>query len=73
MRYKALKKVTKDYDEIWSKERETDEIQINTHGVEIDITEQQVGVPLQQPYVNIYIDGITYSMNWDVFLNKIKS
>jgi hypothetical protein len=73
MRYKTLKRITKYYDEIWSKERAADEIQINTHGVEIDITEQQVGVPLPQPNVNIYIDGITYSMNWNVFLSKIKS
>ncbi len=73
MKYKTLKRITKYYDEIWSKERAADEIQINTHGVEIDITEQQVGVPLPQPNVNIYIDGITYSMNWDVFLSKIKS
>lgn len=73
MKYKTLKRITKYYDEIWSKERAADEIQINTHGVEIDITEQQVGVPLPQPNVNIYIDGITYSMNWDVFLSKIKA
>lgn len=73
MQYKALQRITKDYDSIFSKERTTDEIEIKTYGTVIVIEEHQMGMPLFQPHISITTGGITYCMDWDVFLNKIKS
>lgn len=40
MKYKTLKRVAKNYNEIHTRERETDEIHIESNGVYIEITEQ---------------------------------
>lgn len=73
MKYKALKRVTKGYDEIFTKEKETKELQINIKDkITIHFEEHQVGIDLSEPYVNIAIpNGYSYSMDLSEFIKLI--
>ena len=64
MKYKTFKKCTKDFEEIYTKEKETKAIEIELDGINIFITEQQLGSPLKEPHIEISVaDGYTYSMD----------
>ena len=78
MKYKFFKRITRNYEEKFSKEKKTDEIHIDVNGVKIYITEHQCGYSLDKPYVTIFIpkeysnyNGIgSYSMDFDTFIKK---
>ena len=69
MNYKVLKRVTKNYDEEFSKEQQTDEIEILVGDVVINITEQQCGMKVE-PHVRIYAKDYLYSMDFDTFIKN---
>lgn len=69
MNYKVLKRVTKNYDEEFSKEQQTDEIEILVGDVIINITEQQCGMKVK-PHVRIYAKDYLYSMDFDTFIKN---
>lgn len=72
MKYRFLKRVTKNYDEKFSKEKKTDEIRLNVNGVVISIAEHQVGIPLDEPYIHISIpNGYSYGMDFNTFVKKL--
>ena len=71
MKYKVFKRVTRKYEEKFSRERQTDEMHINVNGVEIHIIEQQAGYPLDKAYVHVRIpNGYGYDMDFDTFIKK---
>ena len=71
MKYRAFKKC-KDYEDIFTKENETKELQIELDGIKIYIVEHQFGIPLKEPFVQIDIrDGISYGMDLSEFIKKI--
>lgn len=73
MKYRVFKKC-KDYEDIYSKEKETKELQIELDGIKIYIMEHQFGMPIKEPYMEIVIkDGWSYSMNLSQFIKKIKT
>ena len=73
MQYKSLKRVTKSYSEIFTEKEETYEIHIKVKGIDIYIIEQQCGIPLQTPQINIHVPykHCTYSMDLNTFLKRI--
>lgn len=71
MKYKTLKKVAKKFDEIHTREKETEEIHIESGGVYIEITEQQVGLPLQEPHIYIAKGYVSVSMDMSTFLKRV--
>ena len=72
MKYKAFKKITKLYEEIFTKEKETKELAIDLNKISIYIAEHQFGIPLEEPHVEICIKGIcSYSMDLSTFIKKI--
>lgn len=73
MKYKVFKRCKK-YREIYTKEKETKEIQIELNGIAIYIAEHQMGLPLNEPWVDIFIkDGCSYSMDLSTLIKKIIS
>ena len=78
MKYKVFKRVTRKYEEKFSKEKQTEEIHIKVNGVEIHIAEQQCGYPLDEPHVTIFVpkeygcyDGVdSYSMSFETFIKE---
>lgn len=73
MKYKVFKKCKK-YQEIYTKEKETKEIQIKLDRIAIYITEQQMGLPLNEPWVDIFLKGgCSYSMDLSTLIKKITS
>ena len=74
MKYKVLKRVTRNYDEKFSREKQTDEMHINVRGIGIIITEQQCGHSLSEPHITIYApNGCVYEMDFNTFINKVTS
>lgn len=76
MIYKVLKRVTKGFEEIFTKEKQTQEIHLKIGDSRIYITEQQVGdvfSPPHPPHIEIYVPEkqITYGMDYNAFLDKI--
>lgn len=63
MKYKTFKKCTEDFEEIYTEEKETKAIEIEVDGINIFITEQQLGLPLGKPHIEISVKGCTYSMS----------
>ena len=64
MKYKTLNQVTKDYEEKFSKNKQTDEIHVTTiNGIEIDIIEQQCGHLLNEAYIRITTEQCSYGMS----------
>ena len=71
MEYKILKRVTKNYDEKFSKERQTNEIHLSVGGVKVFITEQQMGCALNKPHIMIWVpNGYSYCMDFDTFIKN---
>lgn len=71
MKYKAFKKC-KDYKDIFTKENETKELQIELGGINIYIVEHQFGISLKEPFVLINTkDGVSYGMDFSEFIKKI--
>ena len=74
MKYRAFRKCTKDYEEIYTKEKETKELQIELDGIKIYITEHQVGIPIKEPHVEILIKNeCGYSMDLSTLIKKIRA
>lgn len=76
MFYKVLKRVTKGFDEIFTKEKQTHEIHLRIGDSIIHITEQQVGSvfsPPHPPQIEIYVPDkqCSYGMDYNTFLEKI--
>lgn len=72
MKYKVFKRVTRKYEEKFSKEKKTDEIHINVNGAKISIAEHQLGSPIDEPYVHISIpNGYSYGMDFNTLIGII--
>ena len=72
MKYKSFKKC-KNYKDIYTKEKETKELQIELDGVSILVAEHQYGMPINEPYVEIRIKGCTHCMSLSTFIKKIRA
>lgn len=71
MKYKAFKKFnTKNYDEIYTKEKETKAIKIEVDGTIILIEEQQFGSPIK-PHITIFHENGSYSMNFSTLIEIV--
>lgn len=72
MRYEVLKRVTRNFEEKFSKEKQTNEIHININGFDIFITEQQCGYLISEPHVTIFVpNGYSYGMDFNTFIKKL--
>ena len=72
MKYQILKRVTKDYEEVFTKERKIEEIHISIKDVDITITEQQLGNKFNEAEIIIDLpNNYTYVMDWSTFIKKI--
>ena len=73
MKYRAFKKCTKDYDEKFTREKETKELQIDIKDrILIHFEEHQLGIDLNEPHVDIAISGgYSYSMDLSEFIKRI--
>ena len=73
MKFRAFKKC-KNYEDIFTKEKETKELQIELDGIKVLIIEHQFGSLLKEPYVEISIkDDCSYGMVLSEFIKKIKA
>lgn len=71
MKYKTFKKFNKkNYDEIYTKEKETKAIQIETGGTIILIEEQQLGSPIK-PHITIFTENGSHSMNLSTLIKSL--
>ena len=70
MKFEVYKRTKKNYMPIFEKERETQEISIYIDDMTIHITEHQYGEKLNEPYVDVYIDGVLHSMNLRRFVKN---
>ena len=73
MKYRAFKRCTKGYDEKFTREKETKELQIDIKDrIIIHFKEHQLGTDLKEPYVNIAIpSGYSYGMDLSEFIKRI--
>lgn len=73
MKYRAFKKCTKDYDEKFTREKETKELQIDIKDkIRIHFEEHQLGMDLNEPHVTFHIPGgYSYSMDLSEFIKRI--
>lgn len=73
MKYRAFKRCTKGYDEKFTREKETKELQIEIKDrITIDFEEHQCGMDLNEPHVDIAIPGgYSYSMDLSEFIKRI--
>lgn len=75
MRYKALKRVTKGYDEIFTKNKETDEIHVVIGGssaeIDIYIINQQCGRQLDTPQIILSNKNGSYEIKLEELINKL--
>lgn len=73
MKYRAFKKCTKDYDEKFTREKETKELQIDIKDrIIIHFEEHQLGMDLNEPHVDIAIPGgYSYGMDLSEFIKRI--
>lgn len=73
MKYRAFKKCTKDYDEKFTREKETKELQIDIKDrIVIHFEEHQLGIDLNEPHVDIAISGgYSYSMDLSELIKRI--
>ena len=71
MKYQTFKKFReKDYNEIYTKEKETKSIIIDVDGVYIRIDEQQFGSPIK-PHIEISVKGCSYCMNVSELIKRL--
>lgn len=71
MKYKVFKKCTKDFESIFTEEKEVKEIQIQFDGINITITEHQLDIPLKNPCVMIETEQGGCYMNLSTLIEKI--
>lgn len=73
MKYRAFKRCTKGYDEKFTKEKETKELQIEIKDrIAIHFEEHQFRMDLNEPHVDISIPGgYSYSMDLSEFIKRI--
>lgn len=72
MKYEVFKRITKKYEEKFSREKQTEEMHIDVNGVEIYITEHQCGYPISEPHITIFApNGYSYSMDFNTFIKKV--
>ena len=73
MKYKTLKRITRKFDQVYSKQKETKEITIELDdNTTLYITEHQMGTPIKEPYITIGIeDRGSYSMDLSTFIKTI--
>ena len=72
MKYRAFKRCRK-YTEIYTREKETKELQIDLDKVNICIAEHQYGLPIDEAWVDIRVKGdCAYSMSLKTLIAKIK-
>lgn len=69
MTYKTFKKF-KNYDEIYTKEKETKSIIIEVDGLFIRIDEQQFGTPIK-PHIEIGTKGRCHCMNVSELIKRL--
>ena len=71
MKLKTYKKTNKNYEDIFEKEKETKEVQLQIGDYELIIAEHQIGMALKEPHVVIITNDCTYSMDFNSFIEKI--
>jgi hypothetical protein len=70
MKYRALKKITKNYDTKYTKEASTREMHLTFGNCNIRIIEQQYGV-VHTPQVEIITSKCTYNISLNDLIHKI--
>jgi hypothetical protein len=70
MTYRALKKITKNYDTKFTKESSTREMHLTFGNCDIHIIEQQYGV-VHSPQVEIVTSKCTYCISLNDLIHKI--
>lgn len=74
MKVKTYKKTNKHFEDIYTKKKETKEVEIELeNGWIINITEHQLGDPLQVPQIFIHTNKGSYEMNLNTLVYKISS
>lgn len=72
MRYKTLERVNDDYEEVFSEEQASEEMQIEVDGCRITISEQQCGNPVKPAWISFLApDGVEHGMDFETFVKKI--
>lgn len=73
MKVKLYKKTTKDYDDIFTKPKETKEIQMEINDYIISIQEHQLGMDLDEPWVILRHkeDGYVMSMSFSLLIKRM--
>ena len=61
---------TRDYESVFTKEKEIKEIELCIGDFILHITEQQCGVALDKPYITIITNDGTYSMDFETFIKN---
>ena len=70
MKYRALKKITKDYDTKYTKAAETREMHLTFGNCDVHIIEQQYGVT-HSPQLEIVTSKATYCISLNDLIHKI--
>lgn len=70
MKLKQLKKVKKDFEEVYE-ESETKQIKIEIGDCYLFITEQQAELDLEQPYVILSTPKASYHMDFEHFISQL--
>lgn len=73
MKYKVFKKCNKNYEEIYTREKETKEVQLDLDKVRILITEHQCGIPTGETWIEIAVKdkSTTYCMSLTSFIDMV--
>ena len=73
MKYRTLKRITRNFDQVYSRQKETKEIHIDLgDDTTLYITEHQMGSPIKEPHITIGIeDRGSYSMDLSTFIKTI--
>ena len=72
MKYKTLKEVTENFDEVFEPEQETDEIHLKIGDYELIIAEQQLGNKIKPAHIMLSgPDILCHSMDFDTFINHL--
>lgn len=69
MLYRVVKRVKKNFDEVYTREKQTSEICIDFGDVKIEIIESDLGRKVT-PYVFIRTKSCTYSADLDTFVKR---
>lgn len=72
MKIKTYKRTNKFYEDIYTREKETKEVEIELdNGYIIRITEHQLGQILNVPHIDIICEKGCYGMDMQAFIKKI--